>query len=228
MAQYTSEKNHTYRSLVMDNADIVSFGTVSGTSGTTQTSGASVFNGQFVSGNTLAYYVLPCSMKFYGAAIYCNVTSGTHKVTGMNVVVGTGDYVAAAQTQDNVDVSGFPPTYAPTGSALFMGTGTSGPQDLLTTGSPVASGIYYSPAGPTSGTVVTINQLAVGGVNSILFPTTNQDVVYQRGTVLTLRVGTSGTGGSGVWAVQLLGKTYDTTPYLPSEANRPMIFSDIG
>ena len=169
MAQYTSEKNHTYRALVMDNADIVSFGTVSGTSGSVQTTGVSTINGQFAPGNTLAYYVLPCSMKFYGAAIYCNVASGTHKVTGMNVVVGTGAYVAAAtQTQDNVDVSGFPPTYAPTGSALFMGTGTTGPQDLLTTGTPVASGIYYTPAGPTSGVVATINQFAVGGSSRVI------------------------------------------------------------
>lgn len=58
------------------------------------------------------------------------------------------------------------------------------------------------------------------------FATTVPDAIWPKGACLTLRI-VSTAGGAGNIKVVLIGKEYDTKPYLPGEANRSLQYSDM-
>ena len=100
----TYNKNHEMRGVKYDVAATLGFGTI--------TVAASQANTAIQ-----AYVVLPFNYKIFGA--YVVASSGSSGVTAFNVVNGTGTENGVANTSDNSDSIGWPPTTVPAGGALF-------------------------------------------------------------------------------------------------------------
>jgi hypothetical protein len=240
MSAPTTEKTHTPRSAIFDTLECIqitpAFGSggslLTAVSGAMQASGAS----NFIAGNGLyGMVVLPYSCKIYGASIFIQNVSGTCNVTGMNVVVGTGAYVTGASgTTDITDPYGYPPVYAPLGTALWMSSATP---PIVTDLPLTATGFLSNPSGTGPGSYPgavsgagygkALTWGAAMGSGTFNVATTIQDAVYQKGSLLTCRV-TSSAACAGIMQISLLVKPYDGTPYTPSENNRPFQYSDVG
>ena len=151
------------------------------------------------------------------------------------------DTITVAASQANTAVQALiplPVNVKVYGAAIVGGTATAGVTSFnvvlgagAETGVPPSDNVEsvgYPPTTAAAGNQLFAADQAVTLVANVTqtFGAAVQDAVWPKGGVLTLRV-VSSAGGAGTLKVVLLTKPYDTKPYLPGEANRPIQYSDL-